>query len=466
MRAREFLKEAGLTQSELAKHGGKYLNILLQLVGDAGTNPIEISPEYREKYGNTAQLAAQTIQALKNTQTANAPLPSAPFFLIPDPQTGQLKDTKGAWGALYKSSKFTALAGRKEYNAGHLNELITGFSVTRKFLAVDKPITSDEVLDLMKQATTSVHQKDGMKSTSIKFDISTKVKYDSAKEDDLYFVGVVPSMSAESFIKFLSTGSLPGDLNSLLSSSVKFVNEAQSVKDAIETVKSDPNNNRIDVTSDGTSDAKSTKADLKLLIDGSEKVLLSLKTSSTDTIGQISGLNFNNLKTFFEKGFNLDISGYSNWFDSTLSKEEVTQNVFRLYDTIFTSIEKQLQNHSPGAETAIVKQLASAANFFARGEKSENVDVVKLDDSIGQGNYKILRFSDNLYDAMKALTLRAKILGKGQGRTIQILVQPDPAVVELKGSDKLCQFRSQVMGGYLRNYFEIGPMMIKLTEIG
>lgn len=464
MRATEFLNEAGLEQSELAKHGGKYLDILVTL---ASAGPVEVTPEKRVKYGNVVTLTTATVDALNLTKTSGAPLPPKPEFSYIDPVSNQPKQEFGSWGALYKSSKFTALSGKKEYNAGHLNELITGFAVTRKFLAIDNPITTAQVLELMKQATTSVNQKDGVKSTSIRFDLTTKVNYDSGKEDDLSFVGVVPSMSAESFIKFLSKGTLPGDLNSLLASSVKFVNEAQSVKEAIETVKADPNNNRIDVTSDGTSDAKSTKADLKLLIDGSEKVLLSLKTSSTDTIGQISGLSFTNLKTFFEKGFNLNINTdeYRDWFDATKTKEEVTQNLFKLYDTIFNSIKAQIENHTPGAETAIVKQLAAAANYFARGDKNEAVDVVKLDDNIGQGNYKILRFSDNLYDAMKLLTLKAKLIGKGQGRTIQILVQPDPSVVELKGSDKLCQFRSQVMGGYMRNYFEIGPMMIKLTQI-
>ena len=47
MRANEFLNEAGLEQSELAKHGGKYLKTLLTL---ASEGPVEVSPEKRSKY--------------------------------------------------------------------------------------------------------------------------------------------------------------------------------------------------------------------------------------------------------------------------------------------------------------------------------------------------------------------------------------------------------------------------------
>ena len=137
-----------------------------------------------------------------------------------------------------------------------------------------------------------------------------------------------------------------------------------------------------------------------------------------------------------------------------------------LYDqVIFPQIEKSLATQSPGKEAAIVKQLARAANYFARGEAMEDVEIVKLDDKIKSGNYKILRFSDDLYDAMKHLDLEAKLINTGKGRTIQIWVKPEADEKVSKSANKLCQFRTQKMGDSYRNYFETGAMLEKLTQI-
>lgn len=463
MRAREFLKEAGLTQAELAKHGGKYLDILLQLAGDNGTNPIEISPEYRSRYGNTAQLSAQTIQALKKTQSSNAPLPPAPFFLMPEPQTGQLKDTKGAWSAIYKSPKFTGLAGKTPYNKGHLNELFMGLAVYAKFKNQAKPVNNNQVKELLFQSKG----EDSFRGASMLFNLQEQMQYNTkSNPDNITFLGVVPSKSAQALLNY-GTGPLPRDLENLLSSVVLYVNESKSLDQSIVRVMRDPNTNTVEVKSDGTSEAKSTKADLILSIDNTRVSLLSLKTTGSETLGQYSGVTYEALQSFFNTGFNVDLSQYESLFRSGLDKKEIIKNIFQLYDYIvFPQVTQLLTNQTPGKEAEIVKQLSRAANIFARGESLENIEVVKIDDSIHTGNYKVLRFSDSLYDAMKMLDLDARLLKSENGRTLQILVKPDANAKTGRESNKLCQFRSQVMGGYLRNYFEIGPIMVKLTEIG
>jgi hypothetical protein len=146
----------------------------------------------------------------------------------------------------------------------------------------------------------------------------------------------------------------------------------------------------------------------------------------------------------------------------------VFKNIFSLYDrVIYPKVEQIVNDQQPGKEAKIVKQLAFAANFHARGNSMEDVEVVKLDDSLTTGDYKILRFSDSLYDAFKKLDLSTRYIAKegSKGRTIQIWVKPAEGEKVTQGSHRLCQFRSQVMGGDLRNYFEIGPMMVALTQI-
>jgi hypothetical protein len=95
----------------------------------------------------------------------------------------------------------------------------------------------------------------------------------------------------------------------------------------------------------------------------------------------------------------------------------------------------------------------------------EDVEIVKLDDKIKSGNYKIMRFSDDLEEAMSHLDLEAKLIDKAEGRTIQIWVKPEPGEKVAKGANRLCQFRTQKMGPGYRNYFETGAMLEKLTAI-
>ena len=109
--------------------------------------------------------------------------------------------------------------------------------------------------------------------------------------------------------------------------------------------------------------------------------------------------------------------------------------------------------------------MADAAHFHARGESLEDVEIVKLDDSVSSGNYKILKFSDSLKDAMMQLDLDVRYIGKGQGRTIQIWVKPEADEKVARGANRICQFRTQKMGDSYRNYYEIGPMMELLTKV-
>lgn len=453
------IAEKALTPSELAKHNGQYLEILISVVGN--NLPVEIDPGYRDQFGEYAQIDPSMLPALEQalkSDNIQAALPKKVDLIIDG------KKVPASWGAIFKGEKFTGLAGKKEYNAGHLAELFMGLAVSAKFVNLGQDVTAQQVIDMASSATAEVPAK----QKNYQFTLSRSIRYPDpgSKTDTLNFLAKVPARSAQAFIKQIKRGSFESDLQSLLASSVLYANESQGVANACQKVRIDKNNNNIDVISDGTSDAKGTKADLTLKVDGTKVNLLSLKTYSTDTLGQISGIGFEQVSKWFKTSFGIDLSKYQSLFDETLDPAVRYKNIAMLYDkVIFPQIEKSLENQSPGKEAAIVKQLAQAANYFARGESLENIEIVKLDDKIKSGNYKILRFSDDLYEAMKNLDLEAKLIGSGEGRTIQIWVKPDPEVSTAKGANKLCQFRTQKMGDSYRNYFETGAMLEKLTEI-
>ena len=462
----DMITEAGLTAAELAKHNGAYLTKLSQL---AAAGPVALTPDAANKLGQeTVKLAPESITALKQAAGAGAPLPPAPMFILDNGTK-----TKGAWGAINKGSDYTGLEERKPYNTGHLAELFMGLAVTAKFFNLGNPITVDQMVDMFtfSQVTAHTNPKTNKLTSNIVFTISRDIDYPASikgRPDHLTFKGVIPGVSADAFMKQVKTRQFAADVQAVMGSAVKYVNEAPSVAASVKQVQQDPNTNQINVTSDGTSDAKMTKADLILTVDGRKVNLFSLKTYSTDTLGQISGVGFDQVSRWFRSSFGIDLSKYKEQIEKTATKSpaDAFKLLLRLYDIFYPEIETLIDHQTPGQEAAIVAQLAKAANYHARGGAGEDVEIVKLDDKIKDGNYKILRFSDSLVDAMKLLDLETRYIKGDNGRTIQIWVKPEEGVKVPKGSNKLCQFRTQKMGGAYRNFFESGPMLEKLTQIG
>jgi len=450
------LVEKALTPAELEKHDGKYLRILIDLIDADADLPVD--PGFRAALGNTVRVDPGEVEVLTtalNSGDIKATLPKKLKMFV----NGKLELQPTS--ILFKGAEFTGAEGKKAYNAGHLAELFMGLVVSAKFFNTGKPITTNQVLDMVGYIETAIDGKNYV------FTITRNIKYPEMdnKTDSLSFLARIPARSAEAFITMAKARKFDSDLQAIFSSAVRYVNESTSVIESCDKVRKDKNNNKIDVISDGTSDAKGTKADLTLKVDGTKVNLLSLKTFGSDTLGQFSGLSYDNLSKWFRINFNLDISPYKEQFNPTLGDDTIEKNLIKFYDDIvYPHVQKTVEDQSAGTEAEIVKQFAHAANIYARGETLEDVEIVKLDDKISSGSYKILKFSDNLKDAMLHLDLETRYVNKGQGRTIQIWVKPTEGEKVARGANRLCQFRTQKTGGYIRNYFESGPMLEALTS--
>lgn len=452
------LSEKSLTAAELIKHDGKYLRILIDLVNQ--DTPLPIDPSYRDRFENpTAIVDKSEIEALQ------AALDSGDIKKTLPKEVKMYVDGKldlQPLSILFKGKEFTNLEGKKAYNAGHLAELFMGLAVSAKFFNIGKELNNQQVMDMIGHIEYAVEGKNYV------FTIERTITYPDmgAKSDTLSFLARVPARSAESFIEQAKKTKFDGDLQAIFSSAIKYVNESSSVSTSCEKVRKDKNNNRIDVISDGTTDAKGTKADLTLKVDGSKVNLLSLKTFGSDTLGQFSGLTLPNLTKWFKINFNLDITPYVSQFSPDLGEEQIYKNLLKFYDDIVHPyVVKTIEDQKPGKEAEIVKQLSHAANIYARGESLEDVEIVKLDDKISAGSYKVLKFSANLQEAMRHLDLDVKYVNQGNSRTIQIWAKPAEGDKIAKGSNKICQFRTSRMGGYTRNFFESGPMLEALTAV-
>jgi hypothetical protein len=457
----DIITERGLTPAELGKHEGAYLQKLIDL---ATEGPVATEPSYIEKLGPEIQLSTGTIESLKASLETGSALPSKPLFVN---NNGQ--EYSGAWGAINKGAEYTGLEAKKTYNAGHLAELFMGLAVSANFFNLGDPITVDLVIEMFKFAEVGTHinPKTNKVTSNVVFTISQDIVYPATikgQPDHLIFRGVIPGNSANAFIEQVNSGNYTADIQAVLASAVRYVNESASVKTSITQVQQDPNTNQINVTSDGTSDAKMTKADLVLSVDGKKINLFSLKTYGSDTLGQISGVGFDQVNQWFSTSFGIDLSKYRDRIDNAKTPAEGFKILLKLYDVIYPEIETLVDHQTPGQESNMVKKFAEAAKYHARGASGEDVEIVKLDDKIKTGNYKILKFSDDLYDAMKELDLETRMLKGDNNRTVQIWVKPDDSK-GMEKANKLCQFRTQKMGKSYRNYFESGIMLEKLTQI-
>jgi hypothetical protein len=457
------LVETELNATELYHRGdGQHLRTLIDLINSDYELPVD--PSKRDKLGDTVRIDKSEVPALQaaldivNDKSAfKAALPKKVKMYV----NGALE--MHPTSVIFKGKEFTGLEGdkpKKSYNAGHLAELFMGLVVSAKFFNIGNTITTEQVLDMIGYIDSRIEGKNYV------FTIVRNISYPEMgnKTDSLSFLARIPAKSAEAFITMAKARKFDSDLQAVFASAVRYVNESKSVAESCSKVRKDKNNNKIDVISDGTSDAKGTKADLTLKVDGEKINLLSLKTYGSDTLGQFSGLSYDNLSKWFRINFNLDIAPYKNQFDPTLGEDQIEKNLIKFYDDIvYPHVQKTVEDQKPGVEAQIVKQLAHAANVYARGETLEDVEIVKLDDKVSSGSYKILKFSDNLKDAMAHFDLETRYINKGTGRTIQIWAKPTEGEKVAKGANRLCQFRTQKTGGYIRNYFESGPMLEALT---
>jgi hypothetical protein len=455
------LLDAALQPKELAKHNGVYLDILIKMIEN--NEPVEVDPAYREQYGDTVRIDPTMVPELKQVlaDPANIKFNLPKFFVMLDDDGQPVPNIP--WGVLFKSAKFTSKAGLKDYNAGHITEMLMGTAVAAKFINQGKINTHADVFKILQTLIDSAR----VEAKNYRFNVKRTVRFaDKPQPVQVTFTALVPAKSAEALIKQVKAGALNTELTTLFNSAIRYTNESNSIKNSVDRANKQKKESTVEIISDGTTEAKGTKADMTLKLNGEKINLISLKTYSSDTLGQISGLGFEQLSLWFDTSFGIKIDQFKPLLDPALPSAQVYENLItKIYDGyVIGEVTRRVENQTPGKEAEIIERLAHSANYHARGKSMENVEVVKLDDRINKGGYKVLKFSDDLKDAMRVLDLDVKYIDKGQSRTIQIWVKPKEGE-EVKGHEnKLCQFRTTKMGDSYRNYFEVGRMLEKLVQ--
>jgi len=373
---------------------------------------------------------------------------------------------------LKKTSEF----GGGKMNQGDVAEGILGAAIYARFMYPDRLVTTDDIRAVLNSIAQIGSGSNPKKSEAI--------LRGTVGEDKVNFkVALAPS----NFAALISTnGETMEKLLPLYKSSAAYVNN-EKIVDLAGSPDFDPKPNTVDITSDGVSDQKGTKVDVKVEIDGKIVRLgnISLKTLS-NTMGQ-TGKSWNaqdkkgrktGIVPFFQAAFGVRPSSE----DGKEYNDAISAYMDLSYNADNTKTDEANAVRTAGAEVYkdIVQQVSNFRAVKADGEDNpavsdkeaqfiENVvngiknAVTKGDDSVkllsfGGGNYKLLDLT-TLGDAMRDYNLKVSmpdesvprilITAEGEGETL-VFIQ-----IRMKLESK----------PNVRHYFEKKPGLDKIFAI-
>lgn len=297
-------------------------------------------------------------------------------------------------------------------------------------------------------------------------------------------------------------------LDVLINSCVAYVNESSKVEEAIAKADANQDKDKIAIRTDGVSDQKGTKADLKFSINDDEQ-LLSLKANAVKQFGQDTGATPEVIKTFFSRFLpDVVVQTDPNWPEMTRKKtlarkkagedlqaiaNEVYGYIGDVYKQAVAAIEAKLQ--SPETASVLVEDIYSGITHHAQG-KEANQTLVILNPG-GKKAWQELSFGPSLKESLQSFRLEVKqftagvdgetnhmlqIFGRGidsvaavaQAQSVetpkdaeaaaQTVIKKKPKPVD---KEMLIQLRSYIQeaGPTIRNIVEMGPLLKTITEV-
>jgi hypothetical protein len=474
MRAKEFLAEEGLQLTQLRKHGGAYFDKLIDKISKGDT--LEVEANYADRFPDGVVIDPQEIERLQaafypngdkqqmTTDSGNNVVVAVPGVLR---EPVRIKDSneRVPLGAITKTKDFKSGKG---INMGVIAEAVLGAALTAKFKKKGEDV---DIVDVGRVLGSMTPEPIGDKSSSVMGVYETTIQHDNNYEDQLKFVLKLSKNEFSPLVGSIKAHEkLDPQILGIMRSAINYVNSDQEgISAAIEIITNSANNNNITVISDGISDAKGTKADLVLRLNGENIKLISLKAMGVRQFGQVSGHRYENFNNFISDIFDVDISKHSNKFTSEVGTDAARKNhqvmttIYR--DDIVPSVTAQLEK-GPESEAEFIRHLTKGIVKHASGD--QELDMVKFDKGL-KGGFKVLKVDRDLLDKMKKI--KFKVESVPDRAKIRIFGKTsDPLLVKELGTDdwiQLLQLRSALQGtvGYVRNMLEMGDLLEILTTV-
>jgi hypothetical protein len=408
-----------LTESALSAPGLQpgYLKNLIDLVG----KPLAVVPKMQDKLGPTVILAPEMKEVLQQVYDSTGGRTGAGGYLIMPGPFPKLTTTTGDKINLSAIEKSPEIKGKTEdYGVGDIGEIALGVSAGARFLNAGKPINYAQFVGLANQLTPSiVRGKSGKVLDSLQLSYTGRIKHESGKEDNFTLVVMAPGRSVKEFANFMKKPKdLPPAVQGTILSAIDYANGSERITAGIQQASASPDTNTIEVSCDGVSNQKGTKADLVMTIDGSRIHLISAKAGPSQ-LGQASGHQWANQQQFFQTVFGVDIAPYAQAWGKT-NQEHLTALQQIWSRLVIPKVQQLTGGDSVQKEKMLIRSLANGLirysnNTNAETGEVETIDIVKLLTDPGSPGYSLLRIDSRLTAALEKTDLYGESTKNGQG---------------------------------------------------
>ena len=372
-------------------------------------------------------------------------------------------------------------SGKLRVNLGNMAEIALGCAVTARFKKQQGDINHDDFIEV---ASELIQSEAGLVEAE-------------AGKDKVTFRITVPSSDKKAFIAYLKMdprgktleqygigqNTVKG-IDAHILNAIEYANTSSRVASAIKTAAVDhPEENVIDIVSDGgnSEEQKSTKADLKILVDGRSINLLSIKAGNVGQFGQVSGWEFERLNEFFEKTFEISLS--EKVHKAFVHKRVKDANNDPLEDEIEDTETMRLQNYQNGFKVAYSEVLAKLNGLAERNQveliervynglyyhatrQDPQVEMVILSPSSKKAFHE-LSFGPELRDTLNDYNFSVAV-GKSDSGMHIIEINGNLLTETLNESrgktHMLIKVRSYAQASTVRNIVEMGPLLKHIAD--
>lgn len=464
MRSREFLSEAGLSNTGLRSN---YISNLISMIRN--NTPITLTPQAASIYGKSVIVDTSEADRIQDILDSGAGELNHKGYLKIAP-IGKIKLTstdntgQSRYINLTNIEKTSAIKGKDtDFNIGDIGEIALGTAAGAKFLAGGAEIGLAEFISLANKMTPgAVMNKKGKLLDSLKLTYQSSLAYPSGKTDIINLVIVAPGRSVKEFQAFMkSPDMITPQVESTILSALDYARTAEKIQAGIEQASADPNTNTIEIVCDGVSDQKGTKADLIMNIDGHRINLISAKTGPSQ-LGQASGHDWQKQAMFFKTVFGVDISLYESiWGSSNEDHLAALQKVYS--NLIIPKVMRLTGGNSVQAEVELVKTISNGLirysnNYNEETSNIETIDIVKLSTEPGSPGYSLLRIDNKLTAALQNANLVGKSTQNQQGIQVHGIVNEESILLF-----KVRSYHSRA-GNVVRTIIEGGPLLEILAK--
>jgi hypothetical protein len=364
------------------------------------------------------------------------------------------------------------IKGALKPNLGNVSEIILGCAVAAKFEKLGQEIMLNDLISM------------GQRLAEGKGSITAK-----AGKDALTFRATVPFIDRKAFYAFVERDSKGKTLEDYLvkaetiaklkmyvKSAVTYANTSKRISNAISQAQQDKRKNQVDVISDGgeKENQNVTKVDLKILLDGTNVNLLSVKAGNVAQFGQVTGHNFENLNEFFQTTLGISMSDNVRKKFRDIPKgaqgpyalEDKERNFEKAFYAGYTEVLKQAKSLASTNEAQLIKQVYDGLLYHLTKNEA-NVEMVILSPTAKKA-FSELSFGPEFKKAVSQLRLQVVEKHTDNAYYIEIYGFPETKFSKKiigTGKEKLVYLWSSIRDGVIRNRVGMGNLLKELADI-